>query len=69
MQLVTEGNLIYSIQQIGSATVKQFYGYVVPPQAPQEPPDRVAELTAQVNTLTEQLAVTIATVDFLLGIE
>lgn len=35
---------------------------------PVAPPDRVADLTAQVDDLKEQLAVTNATVDFLLGI-
>lgn len=55
MELITEGNLIYSIQQIGNATVKQFYGYVEEPPPTPEPIDRVAVLEQQIQQLTTTL--------------
>lgn len=55
MELITEGNVIYSVQQIGGATVKTVYGYVVEPPPAPEPVDRVAILEQQIQVLTTTL--------------
>lgn len=46
MRLVTEGNLLYAISQVGSATIKEFYGFVVDPPEPPQQPDRFSQLEA-----------------------
>lgn len=68
MEFVTEGNNIFRIHTVGNATIKEFYDFVVPPEPQPEPPNEVDLLKAQVDDLKTQLAVTNATVDFLLGI-
>lgn len=55
MEFITEGNYIYQVQQVGSATIKTFSGYVVPPELPAAEPDRIAELEQQVRELTVML--------------
>lgn len=53
--LFTEGNLIYSVRQVGRATITEFYGYVVPPEEPPAPPDPLDEMQRQIDELTVTL--------------
>lgn len=58
MEHVIEGNDVYVIKHIGSATVKEWVGYVNPPEevpvAPIPDPNegRITQLEAQVTELT-----------------
>lgn len=72
MQLVTEGNNIYAVSQVGSATIKEFYGFVVDPPEPPPAPDleainamlllAVAENDARLTETEQTLAEFIFTV-------
>jgi hypothetical protein len=63
MELITVGNLIYSVRYIGNNRIEEFYGYVVQPPEPPPEPDRISQLESDNAFLALQLADTQARLD------
>jgi len=55
VELITEGNFIYSVRYISSSRIKEFYGFVETPEESPILPDPITSLQAQIDQLTAML--------------